>query len=127
MLDLILITALFYVIQLMTPMLLSLGKVPVMNFLRTKGGSLDLSDASKRALVAVHNFRESLPIFLVLAVRSIQLEVANEQLAECWLITRLIYLVLGIANVYSYSFIRTGVFFVSIMFLVRRARNLLIA
>ena len=127
MLDLILITALFYVIQLMTPMLLSLGKVPVMNFLSTKGGSLDLSDASKRALVAVHNFRESLPIFLVLAVLSIQLEVANEQLAECWLITRLIYLVLGIANVYSYPFIRTGVFFVSIMFLVRMARNLLVA
>ena len=127
MLDLILITALFYVIQLMTPMLLSIGKVPVMNFLSTKGGSLDLSDASKRALVAVHNFRESLPIFLVLAVLSIQLEVANEQLAECWLITRLVYLVLGIANVYSYPFIRTGVFFVSIMFLVRMARNLLIA
>ena len=127
MLDLILITALFYLIQLMTPMLLSIGKVPVMNFLSTKGESLDLSDASKRALVAVHNFRESLPIFLVLAVLSIQLEVANEQLAECWLITRLIYLVLGIANVYSYPFIRTGVFFVSIMFLVRMARNLLIA
>ena len=127
MLDLILITALFYLIQLMTPMLLSIGKVPVMNFLSTKGGSLDLSDASKRALVAVHNFWESLPILLVLAVLSIQLEVANEQLAECWLITRLIYLVLGIANVYSYPFIRTGVFFVSIMFLVRMARNLLVA
>ena len=127
MLDLILITALFYLIQLMTPMLLSIGKVPVMNFLSTKGGSVDLSDASKRALVAVHNFRETLPIFLVLAVLSIQLEVANEQLAECWLITRLIYLVLGIANVYSYPFIRTGVFFVSIVFLVRMARNLLIA
>ena len=127
MLDLILITALFYLIQLMTPMLLSIGKVSVMNFLSTKGGSLDLSDASKRALVAVHNFRESLPIFLVLAVLSIQLEVANEQLAECWLITRLVYLVLGIANVYSYPFIRTGVFFVSIMFLVRMARNLLVA
>ena len=127
MLDLILITALFYLIQLMTPMLLSIGKVPVMNFLSTKGGSLDLSDASKRALVAVHNFRESLPIFLVLAVLSIQLEVANEQLAECWLITRLVYLVLGIANVYSYPFIRTGIFFVSIVFLVRMARNLLVA
>ena len=127
MLDLILITALFYLIQLMTPMLLSIGKVPVMNFLSTKGGSADLSDASKRALVAVHNFRESLPIFLVLAVLSIQLEVANEQLAECWLITRLVYLVLGIANVYSYPFIRTGIFFVSIVFLVRMARNLLIA
>jgi uncharacterized MAPEG superfamily protein len=127
MLDLILITALFYLIQLMTPMLLSIGKVPLMNFLSTKGGSLDLSDASKRALVAVHNFRESLPIFLVLAVLSIQLEVANEQLAECWLITRLVYLVLGIANVYSYPFIRTGVFFVSIVFLVRMARNLLVA
>jgi uncharacterized MAPEG superfamily protein len=127
MLDLILITALFYLIQLMTPMLLSIGKVPVMNFLSTKGGSLDLSDASKRALVAVHNFRESLPIFLVLAVLSIQLEVENEQLAEFWLITSRLYLVLGIANVYSYPFIRTGVFFVSIMFLVRMARNLLVA
>ena len=92
MLDLILITALFYLIQLMTPMLLSIGKVSAMDFLSTKGGPVDLSDSSKRALVAVHNFRETLPIFLVLAVLSIQLEVANEQLAECWLITRLIYL-----------------------------------
>ena len=88
---------------------------------------LDDSPMLIRSRKAYANLQETLPIFLVLAVLSIQLEVANEQLAEGWLITRLIYLVLGIANVYSYPFIRTGVWFVSIGFMVCMACNLMSA
>ena len=107
------------------PLVLNLSNLEWM--LSNREEVLDDSPMLIRSRKAYANLQETLPIFLVLAVLSIQLEVANEQLAEGWLITRLIYLVLGIANVYSYPFIRTGVWFVSIGFMVCMACNLMSA
>ena len=58
-------------------MCFSLGKVPLMSFLSTANESYVLTKLSQRTQRAVNNFKESLPIFLVLCVLSIILNIDN--------------------------------------------------
>ena len=56
-------------------------------------------DVSERTNKAVHNFRESLPVFFVLALLSIYLNVeANTQLAAYWLLARIAFAVIYISG-----------------------------
>ena len=126
MIDIILITIVFYVIQLLLPMCFSLGKVPLMSFLSTANESYVLTKLSQRTQRAVNNFKESLPIFLVLCVLSIILNIDNVELATYWIVSRLLYLTLGIMDLYKYPFIRTILWFISIGILLMMGCNLYI-
>ena len=84
MVTIILSTALLYLIQLV-----------LQSGLRRSAG-----DISERTNKAVHNLRESLPVFFTLAILSIYLEIeANTQLATYWLIVRVIFALVYISGV----------------------------
>ena len=75
MINIIALTTLLYLIQLLTP-----------NFFKKKSGY------SNRATKALKNLSESLPVFLAIAILSIVLEVeANTSVAIYWLVARLIF------------------------------------
>ncbi len=124
MLDIILITGIFYLLQLLTPMLLSFGKVPILHFLSTSNEPINYTEAAERASRAINNFKESLPFFIAMCVLSLIMNVDNSVLAMGWLISRVVYFILGILNVYKYLFIRTTLWFISIGFLVLMGLNL---
>ena len=85
MITLILYTALLYLIQMITAALL-----------RERASAA----VKSRADNAVHNLRESLPVFFALAILSIHLGVdANFYLAAYWLIARVIYAVIYITGI----------------------------
>ena len=66
----------------MLPMLLSIKSVPFSDFAGARDKSIDLSLYSKRADRSVRNFRESLPVVLMLIALSIALEPnQNEMIA----------------------------------------------
>ena len=71
MIEIILITGIFYLLQLLTPMTLSLTKVSMFDFLSTAKEPISYSDSALRAQRALNNFKESLPFFLVISVLSI--------------------------------------------------------
>ena len=124
MIEIILITGIFYLFQLLTPMTLSLTKVSMFDFLSTAKEPISYSDSALRAQRALNNFKESLPFFLVISVLSILLSVDNTALASNWLIVRVIYLFLAIINFYKYPYIRTPLWFVSIGILISMGLNL---
>jgi|TARA_B110000914_G_scaffold138019_1_gene120777 uncharacterized MAPEG superfamily protein len=85
MITLILYTALLYLIQMITAAVL-----------RERASAA----VKSRADNAVHNLRESLPVFFALAILSIHLGVdANFYLAAYWLIARIIYAVIYITGI----------------------------
>ena len=71
MFDVLIIFLIFYLLQLMLPMLLSIKSVPFSDFAGARDKSIDLSLYSQRADRAVRNFRESLPVVLMLIALSI--------------------------------------------------------
>ena len=125
MIKIVLVTGIFYLIQLLTPMILSLSKVSFLDFLSTSKEPINYSDVSKRAERALSNFKESLPFFLVMSVLSVVLSVDNTSLGQGWLLVRFIYFILAILNVYKFPFIRTPLWFVSIGILIAMGLNLL--
>ena len=66
MFDVLIIFLIFYLLQLMLPMLLSIKSVPFGDFAGARDKSIDLSLYSQRADRSVRNFRESLPVVLML-------------------------------------------------------------
>lgn len=83
MVTIILSTALLYLIQLV-----------LQSWLRRSAG-----DISERTNKAVHNLRESLPVFFAIAILSIYLEIeANTQLAAYWLLVRVIFALVYISG-----------------------------
>jgi uncharacterized MAPEG superfamily protein len=120
MVQIILYTALLYLIQLV-----------LQSWLRRSAG-----DISERANKAVHNFRESLPIFLALAILSIYLNIeANTQLAAYWLIIRIAFAVIYISGIslkpasegstYEPQPLRGFAWAISIFILIKMGLNLL--
>ena len=118
---LILYTALLYLIQIITAAVL-----------RERASAA----VKGRADNAVHNLRESLPVFFALAILSIHLGVdANFYLAAYWLIARIIYAVIYITGIglqspkegstYVPQPVRGLVWFISIALLVNMGINLI--
>ncbi len=110
--------------------LLSLIHLILPNSLRSKFGE----DVSERAKKAAHNFAESLPVFFVLAILSIHLNVElNETLALVWLCLRLVFVSLYVSGIgtkpanekgYEAQPLRSIVWIISIGYLVKMAINL---
>lgn len=119
MINIILYTSLLALIHIMLP-----------NLVKSKFGDA----ASERARKAAHNFAESLPVFFVLAILSIHLNVeSNETVALVWLCLRLVFApiyVSGIAtkpaneNGYEAQNVRSLIWIISIGCLVKMAINL---
>ena len=88
MLEIILISLILYVIQFWAiPALLNVNNFTYL--LSSRDGRVQLSDTTKRVIRASENLKESLPIFLTLAILSIIMEKDNTLLASYWLILRI--------------------------------------
>ena len=112
MINLIALTALVYLVQLLLPLFLKEG-----------------SGKRERASKALNNLAESLPVFFTLAILSIVLGIEeNTSLALYWLISRVIFAVLyatGIGrqpakegSTYEPQVIRSLMWFISIILLI---------
>ena len=91
MFDVLIIFLIFYLLQLMLPMLLSIKSVPFSDFAGVRDKSIDLSIYSQRADRSVRNFRESLPVVLMLIALSIALDIDNSQTVMYFIYTRIVY------------------------------------
>jgi uncharacterized MAPEG superfamily protein len=118
MLEIILFTSLLYFVQ-------TIAKYPLVS---REGAS------SERAEKAVHNLRESLPVFISFAILSIHLNVeANILVAQIWLALRVAFALIYISGFnqkpvqesgYVPQPLRSGVWFGSIVCLIVMASTL---
>ena len=110
MLEIILISLILYLIQFwVIPALLNVNNFTYL--LSNRDGRVQLSDATKRVIRASENLKESLPIFLTLAILSIIMEKDNTLLASYWLILRIGHFItysFGIMFLYIRSVIWIG-------------------
>ncbi len=110
MLEIILISLILYVIQFWAiPALLNVNNFTYL--LSSRDGRVQLSDTTKRVIRASENLKESLPIFLTLAILSIIMEKDNTLLASYWLILRIGHFItysFGIMFLYIRSVIWIG-------------------
>ena len=104
----------------------SLHKVPFIQWTYTGGDISAKTALSERMASAGDNLRQSLPIFMVLAVLSVILEVDNLMLAQTWLCLRVLYLVGAMADLYRFRMIRPIIWLPSIIVLVCMGCNLYI-
>ena len=126
MTNIIICTIMFYILHLFLVMSFSLHKVPFIQWTYTGGDISAKTDLSERMASAGDNLRQSLPVFLALALLSVILEVDNLMLAQSWLGLRVLYLVGAIANLYQYKMIRPVIWLPSIVILVCMGCNLYI-
>ena len=124
MTNIIICTVMFYILHLFLLMSISLHKVPFIQWTYTGCDISGKTDLSERMASAGDNLRQSLPIFLALALLSVILEVDNLMLAQSWLGLRVLYLVGAIANLYQYKMIRPVIWLPSIVILVCMGCNL---
>ena len=118
MVDIILLTLLFYFIQLPIPMILGLREVPLSYNLSSRDEEVKIPIISGRGIRALKNLKESLFIFLPLSLLSVILEVDVIVAASIWLVLRVIYCVL---YYFGISYLRTIVWFLSIICLIDMA------
>ena len=118
MIDIILLTLLFYFIQLPIPMILGLKEVPLSYNLSSRDEEVKIPIISGRGIRALKNLKESLFIFLPLSLLSIIFEVDVIVAASIWLALRVIYCVL---YYFGISYLRTIVWFLSIICLIDMA------
>ena len=84
MTQIILLTTLLYLVQIMLP-----------NLVKSRFGET-VSESARRA---AHNLRESMSVFFVLAVLSIQLDVAaNTVIALTWLVLRIVFVLIYVTG-----------------------------
>jgi len=126
MTNLIICVVMFYILHLFLVMSFSLHKVPFIQWTYTGGDISAKTALSERMASAGDNLRQSLPIFLVLAVLSVILEVNNLMLAQTWLGLRVLYLLGAIADLYRFKMIRPIIWLPSIIVLVCMGCNLYI-
>ena len=126
MTNLIICVVMFYVLHLFLVMSFSLHKVPFIQWTYTGGDISAKTALSERMASAGDNLRQSLPIFMVLAVLSVILEVDNLMLAQTWFGLRVLYLLGAIADLYRFKMIRTIIWLPSIIVLVCMGCNLYI-
>ena len=126
MTNLIVCVVMFYVLHLFLVMSFSLHKVPFIQWTYTGGDISAKTALSERMASAGDNLRQSLPIFMVLAVLSVILEVDNLMLAQTWLGLRVLYLLGAMADLYRFKMIRPIIWLPSIIVLVCMGCNLYI-
>ena len=126
MTNLIICVVMFYILHLFLVMSFSLHKVPFIQWTYTGGDISGMTALSERMASAGDNLRQSLPIFMVLAVLSVILEVNNLMLAQTWLGLRVLYLVGAMADLYRFKMIRPIIWLPSIIVLVCMGCNLYI-
>ena len=126
MTDIIICVVMFYILHLFLVMSFSLHKVPFIQWTYTGGDISAKTALSERMASAGDNLRQSLPIFMVLAVLSVILEVDNLMLAQTWLGLRVLYLVGAMADLYRFKMIRPIIWLPSIIVLVCMGCNLYI-
>jgi uncharacterized MAPEG superfamily protein len=119
MINLIALTALVYLVQLLLPL-----------FLKEDSGE------KERASKALNNLGESLPVFFAVAILSVVLGIEeNNSLALYWLISRLLFAVLYTTGIgkkpakegttYEPQTIRSLMWFISIILLIWMTVNLI--
>ena len=118
MVDIILLTLLFYFIQLPIPMILGLREVPLSYNLSSRDEEVKIPIISGRGIRALKNLKESLFIFLPLSLLSVIFEADVIVAASIWLALRVIYCVL---YYFGISYLRTIVWFLSIICLIDMA------
>ena len=126
MTNLIVCVVMFYILHLFLVMSFSLHKVPFIQWTYTGGDISAKTALSERMASAGNNLRQSLPIFMVLAVLSVILEVDNLMLAQTWLGLRVLYLLGAMADLYRFKMIRPIIWLPSIIVLVCMGCNLYI-
>ena len=126
MTNLIICVVMFYILHLFLVMSFSLHKVPFIQWTYTGGDISAKTALSERMTSAGDNLRQSLPIFLVLAVLSVILEVDNLMLAQTWLGLRVLYLLGAMADLYRFKMIRPIIWLPSIIVLICMGCNLYI-
>ena len=126
MTNLIICVVMFYILHLFLVMSFSLHKVPFIQWTYTGGDISAKTALSERMASAGDNLRQSLPIFMVLAVLSVILEVDNLMLAQTWLGLRVLYLLGAMADLYRFKIIRPIIWLPSIIVLVCMGCNLYI-
>ena len=126
MTNLIICVVMFYILHLFLVMSFSLHKVPFIQWTYTGGDISGKTPLSERMASAGDNLRQSLPIFMVLAVLSVILEVDNLMLAQTWLGLRVLYLLGAMADLYRFKMIRPIIWLPSIIVLVCMGCNLYI-
>ena len=126
MTNLIICVVMFYILHLFLVMSFSLHKVSFIQWTYTGGDISAKTALSERMASAGDNLRQSLPIFMVLAVLSVILEVDNLMLAQTWLGLRVLYLLGAMADLYRFKMIRPIIWLPSIIVLVCMGCNLYI-
>jgi len=122
MFDVLIIFLIFYLLQLMLPMLLSIKSVPFIDFAGARDKSIDLSLYSQRADRSVRNFRESLPVVLMLIALSIALDIDNSQTVMYFIYIRIVYTLVYILAI---PHLRTLIWFLSLWFIAQMVINLI--
>jgi uncharacterized MAPEG superfamily protein len=126
MTNLIICVVMFYILHLFLVMSFSLHKVPFIQWTYTGGDISAKTALSERMALAGDNLRQSLPVFLVLAVLSVIMDIDNLMLAQSWLGLRVLYLLGAIIDLYRFKMIRPIIWLPSIIVLVFMGCNLYI-
>ncbi len=111
MIELILLSLVLLLVQLVLPNILAVraGNVAPDYLLGARDQAPETSQGAQRAKRACANLLETLPAFLALAVLSIVLEADVVLLAQAWLVLRVVYLLAYLAGVaYLRSLIWVG-------------------
>ena len=112
MVDIILLTLLFYFIQLPLPMILGLKEVPLSYNLSSRDKEVKIPVVSGRGIRALKNLKESLFIFIPVSILSIITDVDVVMAATVWLILRVVYAFL---YYFGISYLRTIIWFLSVI------------
>ncbi len=113
MTTLIILTAALYLVGIFTQVLLNQNNL---NFLLgNREGEVEESAMVGRTRRANNNLLESLPVFFVLVVLSLMLEVDNYNLAMYWLGLRFLYF---LTYVFGFAYVRTLLWFGALICLI---------
>ena len=112
MVDIILLTLLFYFIQLPLPMILGLKEVPLSYNLSSRDKEVKIPVVSGRGIRALKNLKESLFVFIPVSILSIITDVDVVMAATIWLVLRVVYAFL---YYFGISYLRTIIWFLSVI------------
>jgi len=118
MIDIILLTLLFYFVQLPLPMILGLKDVSLSYNLSSRDEEVKYPVISERGTRALKNLKESLFIFIPISLLSIITDADIVLAATVWLVLRVAYCILYYIGI---SYLRTIVWFLSIICLLDMA------
>lgn len=112
MIDIILLTLLFYFIQLPLPLILGLREVPLSYNLSSRDKDVKIPVVSGRGIRALKNLKESLFVFIPVSILSIITDVDVVMAATIWLVLRVVYTFL---YYFGISYLRSIIWFLSVI------------